>query len=809
MSNQSQTSYLSSLPKRLLEEIEEVARRKKLTNEQKEKLRKEVEKAYSNSRFEPGEAFGIVAAQSISEPATQMSLDYNQKILVKNGGLVKPVKIGEFVDEILRKFFGHKKDGSEIVDLPENVEYFVYSLDQDEKLKLKRIKSVVRHKAPRKLLKIRTASGRVILATDHHSFVIRKNNKITPISGKLLKVNDRIPVMKYLPEHSIDNIVLSQNLQARNLLQVNEQVSEYPAPSKLPDRVKLDGKLGLIIGVYLAEGEAKKNFTEFSKGYDGNTAVLSAFLKQNCGTNSKNKRVPFFAFSAKEEFVRALLQAYFYANDSIRFERDGMRVSSESKELSNGIALLLARFGIFCSKSEDGKTIWISYEYARKLFEKIGTLSEVGKEKLLKMISRWEKIQSKEDEIIPGIGELLCNIAKKLKFPTKYVNNFAKKQQIGRSTLEKYVKLFEKISKKKKVDVSKELAVLKRALNSDVVWDRIERIEYVDYNLPYVYDISVDGLETFTTFEGIITHNTMRTYHIAGTAGIKVTYGMPRLIEIFDAKKEPETPMMTIYFKKQFNTSEFAERFAEEIIEKKVMHIIKRVSLNLSENSIDIELQDKKKIPTFLKVVKENFKDLTVKVKTENISITPKEDLEVKDLQKLKGKILNTKVSGIENIVNAVVLKEGENWIVNTIGSNLEAVLAIKEVDEHRTFTNNIHETAKVLGIEAARNLIIREALKTMQEQALDVNIRHVMLVADIMTFRGDVRPIGRYGVAGAKTSILARAAFEETIKHLVRASIRKEVDNFKGIFENVMIGQVIPSGTGMFDLIARFAEEK
>jgi DNA-directed RNA polymerase subunit A" len=81
--------------------------------------------------------------------------------------------------------------------------------------------------------------------------------------------------------------------------------------------------------------------------------------------------------------------------------------------------------------------------------------------------------------------------------------------------------------------------------------------------------------------------------------------------------------------------------------------------------------------------------------------------------------------------------------------------------------------------------------------------------VGDIMTSTGRIQSIGRYGVAGAQTSILSRAAFEETVKHLVRASIRNEVDEFKGIFENVMIGQVIPSGTGMIELIARFEEEE
>jgi len=304
------------------------------------------------------------------------------------------------------------------------------------------------------------------------------------------------------------------------------------------------------------------------------------------------------------------------------------------------------------------------------------------------------------------------------------------------------------------------------------------------------------------------TQMTMRTYHFAGTAGIRVTYGLPRLIEIFDAKREPETPMMTIYLKKEFNNANDATRLAEEIIEKRVVNLIKRIALNLNENSIEIELLDKRKNELTAKAIRENFKDFGIKIKDEKIVAISKTEIDIRSLQKTKEKILDIQVGGIANITNAVVRKE-EDWIINTIGSNLEKVLAIKEVDERRTVTNNVHETAKVLGVEAARTVIIREALKTMQEQALDIDVRYVMLVGDIMTFFGEVNSIGRYGVAGSKTSILARAAFEETIKHLVRASIRNEVDNLQGIFENVMIGQVVPSGTGMFDLLAKFEEEQ
>lgn len=305
------------------------------------------------------------------------------------------------------------------------------------------------------------------------------------------------------------------------------------------------------------------------------------------------------------------------------------------------------------------------------------------------------------------------------------------------------------------------------------------------------------------------TQMTMRTYHFAGTAGIRVTYGLPRLIEIFDAKKELETPMMTIFLKSAHNSAEGARKFAEEIVEKHVDDIVSKVALNLNDSTIEIELSNKNRTPTVIDAINQTMAGVAAaKHKGDKISVSVEGEPDVKELTKVKEKVLGIHVSGIAGISNAVVRKEGESWIINTIGSNLEEVFGMKEVDSGKTVTNDIHETASVLGIEAARNVIMTESMKTMQEQGLDVNVRHIMLVGDIMTFAGDIRSIGRYGVAGAKTSILARAAFEETIKHLVKASIRKDTDSFRGIFENVMIGQVIPSGTGMFELVAKFGEE-
>jgi DNA-directed RNA polymerase subunit A" len=319
------------------------------------------------------------------------------------------------------------------------------------------------------------------------------------------------------------------------------------------------------------------------------------------------------------------------------------------------------------------------------------------------------------------------------------------------------------------------------------------------------------GILTAQSISEPATQLTMRTYHLAGAAGIKVTLGLPRLVEIFDAKKSIETPMMTIYLNKEHNTKEDAEKLAFKIVEKRVFDLAKYISIDIGENSIVIELDDNRKLEKVERIIKEHMaKRADVKVKENLIVVKPKgEKIEFSELQKIKDEISNIVVEGIEGVTAAIIRNEGENWIVQTIGSNLKEVLKLEEVNENKTISNNIYEVYEVFGIEAARNVIIREAYKTMQEQGLDVDIRYLLLLADVMTWSGEISSIGRYGVAGAKASVLSRAAFEETIKHLIRASIRNEVDEFKGLFENVMVGQPAPVGTGMFELIVRGEEDE
>ena len=184
---------------------------------------------------------------------------------------------------------------------------------------------------------------------------------------------------------------------------------------------------------------------------------------------------------------------------------------------------------------------------------------------------------------------------------------------------------------------------------------------------------------------------------------------------------------------------------------------------------------------------------------------TPANVTDLIKLRKIRDRVLGLKLKGIKGIRRVVVRKEGDEYTLVAEGSNLSAVLNVDGVDPTRTTTNDIHEIAEVLGIEAARNAIINEMVRVLEEQGLDVDIRHIMLVADIMTMTGKVRQIGRHGVSGEKESVLAKAAFEVTVKHLVDAAVRGAKDELRGVAENVIVGSnLAPIGSGMVQLLVR-----
>ena len=302
----------------------------------------------------------------------------------------------------------------------------------------------------------------------------------------------------------------------------------------------------------------------------------------------------------------------------------------------------------------------------------------------------------------------------------------------------------------------------------------------------------------------------LRTHHLSGAAELDITLGLPRLIEIFDARKTPATPSMTIFLNDDIKNDEPKVKLvAIKLMELKIEDVMDKVIVKLANNIINVFL-DASKLKKFDITAEEISKQIVKKVRGVDASFEgnivnikgPKED--VTKLYKLRAKIKDVHIQGIPRISQVLPVKKPDGWIIKTAGSNLKEVLKLPEVDETRTVTNDIFEIESVLGIEAARNTIIDEARLTLRDQGLSLDQRHLLLVSDAMTASSQIRGTNRYGLLKGKASVLARASFEVALRHLFKAAANCEIDRLTSIVENVMINQPAPIGTGMFKLVMK-----
>ena len=437
------------------------------------------------------------------------------------------------------------------------------------------------------------------------------------------------------------------------------------------------------------------------------------------------------------------------------------------------------------------------------------------------------------------------------------------------------IKTVEKVLKKNKINFPESYveeladAYIRRDLTDKELNNLVLKVEEA-YERAYIEAGEAVGTVAAQSVGEPGTQMTMRTFHYAGVAELNVTLGLPRLIEIVDARKKISTPTMDIYFEDEYkNDEEFVRRLANQIGKSTINDILADYDIDYFNYKIKIILDHEKieskrldideiiaKIQkTFKKVDILNYGDLEDVEEAEDEIVdsdadaalneeaedgaiesdladidlededddaeekTPaplfKEDENItlvfeptkktiRELRLLGDKVRDLQISGTKGIGKVIIRKEDDGWFLQTEGSNLGAIFKIEGIDKANTTTNDIHEIEVVLGIEAARNAIVYELNRTLSDQGLTVDIRHIMLVADMMTSEGIVKSIGRHGISGEKSSVLARAAFEETGKHLLHASIRGEVDDLTGIIENIIIGQPIPLGTGSVGVTMR-----
>lgn len=143
-----------------------------------------------------------------------------------------------------------------------------------------------------------------------------------------------------------------------------------------------------------------------------------------------------------------------------------------------------------------------------------------------------------------------------------------------------------------------------------------------------------------------------------------------------------------------------------------------------------------------------------------------------------------------------------KEWFLDTSGTALKDVLTVEGVDPHRTYSNHFIEIFNVFGIEATRAALMRELKQVLSFDGSYVNHRHLALLVDIMTARGNLMAVTRHGINRADTGALMRCSFEETVEILFEAASSGELDDCRGVSENIILGQLAPSGTGEFDVL-------
>ena len=333
------------------------------------------------------------------------------------------------------------------------------------------------------------------------------------------------------------------------------------------------------------------------------------------------------------------------------------------------------------------------------------------------------------------------------------------------------------------------------------------------------------------------TQMTLKTFHFAGVASMNITLGVPRIKEIINAAKNISTPIITAALARDDDV--VAARIVKGRVEKtslgevcKYVHVVLHPQACYLEVRLDPDVIRALQLDVTAKTVRHALLAASkLKLKPNRVLIAggdalhvlPPDDVGTKStyaaahaagpaahrralfhLQALRTAVPSVIVQGIPSVSRAVINDLGGdekkfNLVVE--GTNLRAVMGVEGVDGTRTTTNHVMEAERTLGIEAARSCIIKEINDTMKAHGMSIDARHSMLLADVMTYKGEVLGITRFGMAKMKDSVLMLASFEKTTDHLFDAALRGRVDTIDGVSECIIMGIPMPVGTGAFRL--------
>ena len=788
-------------------------------------------KKWHHSIVAPGEMVGTIAAQSVGEPTTQMSAAYDQEVIVNINGSVRRVKIGLLVDEIL------DNDSRKSQEMPVSQLQCV-GVTSTEKVSWTNITHVSRHPANGTMLCVNTVHQRTLNMTASHSFLVRRNNRVTAIPGHKLIIGDAVPIAKTLPQAEKANVapfplnVISGHFIGAVLVEgfVNEYTISFCGREHewVQNIAKPFANLfGLVPHV---KRIAPSRHTLGMTTANIHSKVLAAFFSEHFGKTSHHKTVPGWVLQAPDDFVSSMLQSYFDGDGNISCTPGdyAIRFHSVSKTLVEMISLCLARFGLPCYIHKAGKQgqLWegsIPPAFAKRFQAHIGFSLTAKQERLESMceMSFRQDFQAR----IPGMSGVLSSLR-------DYISNTATRKEINRIngtengvTLRMLHTLLEKA---KKEAVPKHIICeLEQAIQADVWWDEIESIQTYESDA-LVYDFTVnEELQSFMLGNGVFVHNTLNTFHQAGNSAKNVTLGVPRFEELINAAKKIKTPILTLFSGTTLRP-ENAWKLKTEIQRTTLRDILTCHDFTLDQQVLDayLELPDNKKwnkakppkkvlrciidrkkmiqcgltMPAILRSLRTRLKYMCFAYSdhaTGNITLLARSRKEDSFYQHVKTS-LDTTLKGSENIPRVSIRTERGEFVIDTEGIDIEHVHTVPGINERTIQCNDIFAIRNTYGIEAARAALLKEIHAILSFDGSYVNIRHLMTIVDWMTWGGNITALNRHGVkkmmAGATP--IKRATFEQPVEILHNAAVKGLHDELNGVSEQLLIGKMPACGS-------------
>ncbi|KAI8613763.1 hypothetical protein BC830DRAFT_1130691 [Chytriomyces sp. MP71] len=322
------------------------------------------------------------------------------------------------------------------------------------------------------------------------------------------------------------------------------------------------------------------------------------------------------------------------------------------------------------------------------------------------------------------------------------------------------------------------------------------------------------------------TQMTLKTFHFAGVASMNVTLGVPRIKEIINASKTINTPIIKAHLVEKTKADKRAALVVQGRIERTILEDISEYieeiispsdcGLRIKINSdivakMQLEITLESIAVSITKAAKLKISESDLQLERPDAIIIKVNDTGKGDtsemfqiLQALKRAVPKIVVKGLHQVNRAVIVPVNSEFQVHIEGYGLLDIMGTEGVNGLQTQSNHILENWKTLGIEAGRKTIINEIVYTMQSHGMTIDQRHVMLLADLMTFKGEILGITRFGIAKMKDSVLMLASFEKTTDHLFEASFFGKKDAINGVSECIIMGVPMGIGTGLFKLLSQ-----